>query len=47
MPASTRINYPKCGYEFNVEDVLAQQIKEIGASDNILELPEMNLKYYK
>ena len=28
MPASTRINCPKCGHEFNVEDVLAQQIEE-------------------
>jgi len=28
MPESTRINCPKCGHEFNVEDVLAQQIEE-------------------
>jgi hypothetical protein len=28
MPVSTRINCPKCGHEFNVEDVLAQQIEE-------------------
>lgn len=28
MPANTRIICPKCGHEFNVEDVLAQQIEE-------------------
>ncbi len=28
MPANTRIVCPKCGHEFNVEDVLAQQIEE-------------------
>lgn len=28
MPANTRITCPKCGHEFNVEDVLAQQIEE-------------------
>jgi uncharacterized Zn finger protein (UPF0148 family) len=28
MPANTRISCPKCGHEFNVEDVLAQQIEE-------------------
>jgi len=28
MPANTRIVCPKCGNEFNVEDVLAQQIEE-------------------
>lgn len=28
MAASTKINCPKCGHPFNVEDVLAQQIEE-------------------
>ena len=28
MQSSTKINCPKCGHEFNVEDVLAQQIEE-------------------
>jgi len=28
MAVSTRINCPKCGHPFNVEDVLAQQIEE-------------------
>jgi hypothetical protein len=28
MSANTRIICPKCGHEFNVEDVLAQQIEE-------------------
>jgi hypothetical protein len=28
MPANTRIICPKCGHDFNVEDVLAQQIEE-------------------
>jgi hypothetical protein len=28
MAATTRINCPKCGHEFNVEDVLAKQIEE-------------------
>ncbi|MCK7539790.1 MAG: hypothetical protein MZV63_57220 [Marinilabiliales bacterium] len=28
MPANTMITCPKCGHEFNVEDVLAQQIEE-------------------
>ncbi len=28
MPANTQITCPKCGNEFNVEDVLAQQIEE-------------------
>ena len=28
MAATTKINCPKCGHEFNVEDVLAKQIEE-------------------
>ena len=28
MPANTSITCPKCGHEFNVEDVLAHQIEE-------------------
>ena len=28
MPQNTKINCPKCGHEFNVEDVLAHQIEE-------------------
>jgi hypothetical protein len=28
MAATTRINCPKCGHEFNVEDVLSKQIEE-------------------
>jgi hypothetical protein len=28
MPQTTKINCPKCGHEFNVEDVLAHQIEE-------------------
>jgi hypothetical protein len=28
MAATTRINCPRCGHEFNVEDVLAKQIEE-------------------
>ena len=28
MPQNTKINCPKCGHEFNVEDALAHQIEE-------------------
>jgi len=47
MPASTRINCPKCGHEFNVEDVLAQQIEEKYRNEMNLSITKIQEDYAK
>lgn len=45
MPANTRITCPKCGHEFNVEDVLAQQIEEKYRNEMNLSITKIQEEY--
>ena len=47
MPANTRIICPKCGHEFNVEDVLAQQIEEKYRNEMNLSITKIQEDYAK
>lgn len=47
MPANTRITCPKCGHEFNVEDVLAQQIEEKYRNEMNLSITKIQEAYTK
>lgn len=47
MPANTRIICPKCGHEFNVEDVLAQQIEEKYRNEMNLSITRIQEDYAK
>lgn len=47
MPANTRITCPKCGHEFNVEDVLAQQIEEKYRNEMNLSITKIQEDYAK